>query len=144
MSKLLERAKVKRENAENSYKKIQLNDAYLDDCCYNLQQAVEMTLKYLVELSGQAYVENHDLRAQLNLLNRRNVSIPSEQELRNMAETINNWETSSRYKDSFTALIQDVDDVRFFVDALIKEADSKTTVNPLRPLSVFPSTKHTQ
>lgn len=47
MSKLLERAKVKRENAENSYKKIQLNDAYLDDCCYNLQQAVEMTLKYL-------------------------------------------------------------------------------------------------
>lgn len=103
-----------------------------------------MTLKYLVELSGQAYVENHDLRAQLNLLNRGNGSIPYEQELRNMAETINNWKTSSRYKDSFTALVQDVDDVRFFVDALIKEADSKTTVNPLRPLSAFPSIKYTQ
>ncbi len=53
-----------------------------------------------------------------------------------MAETINNWETSSEYKDSFTVLIQDLDDVRFFADALIKEAGSKTTVNPLRPLIV--------
>lgn len=29
MGKLLERAKIKRENAENSYKKIQLNDAII-------------------------------------------------------------------------------------------------------------------
>ena len=34
MSKLYERAKVKLENAKNSYKKIQLNDAYMDDCCF--------------------------------------------------------------------------------------------------------------
>ena len=73
MSKLYERALVKLENAENGYKKISQNDAYLDDCCYNLQQSIEMMLKYCVEMSGESYVENHDIRAQINKLDKKGV-----------------------------------------------------------------------
>lgn len=38
MSKLLRRAKVKLQNVENNYAKIGVDDAYLDDCCYNLHK----------------------------------------------------------------------------------------------------------
>lgn len=142
MSKLLERAKVKRENAENSYRKIQQNDAYLDDCCYNLQQAVEMTLKYLVEMTGQVYVENHDLRAQMNLLDKAGVRLPYENELRNMASTINSWEASSGCRNSVTALLQDIDCVKCYADALIQEAEEKTTIKgSLGMLNSFPDRK---
>ena len=55
MSKLLERAKVKLENAQNDYDKIQKSDAYLDDCCFNLQQAIEFTLKYIVEMNFASF-----------------------------------------------------------------------------------------
>ena len=111
MSKLFERAKVRLENAHNSYRKIQQNDAYLDDCCYNLQQAVEMMLKYCVELTGQSYVENHDIRAQLNKLDTQGVKLPFEEDLRKMAPTINEWEAKSRYSESFIATIQDINTV---------------------------------
>ena len=40
-----------------------LDDAYIDECCFNLQQVVEFTLKYIVEMSGEEYIENHDIRA---------------------------------------------------------------------------------
>ena len=66
MSKLLKRAKVKLHNALHNYHLIAEDDAYLDDCCYNLQQAMELALKFLVEIHGEPYIRNHDLRAQLN------------------------------------------------------------------------------
>ena len=70
MSKLLARAKAKKSSAENSYNNMSLDDAYIDECCFNLQQAIEFTLKYLVEMSGERYIENHDIRAQINKLNK--------------------------------------------------------------------------
>lgn len=66
MSKLLRRAKTKYNNAQNSFSRIAEDDAYADDCYYNLQQCIEFTLKYLIEVNGKRYVENHDIRAQLN------------------------------------------------------------------------------
>ena len=111
MSKLFERAKVKLENARNSYGKIQSNDAYLDDCCYNLQQAIEMMMKYCVELSGQEYVENHDIRAQINRLGEKKNDVPQIDRLRELAPTINEWEGKSRYTESFTATIEDINEV---------------------------------
>lgn len=123
MSKLLARAKVKRENAENSYNKMSEDDAYRDDCCYNLQQAIEMTLKAIVELHGEQYAENHDVRANLNILNRNEIKIPDEKEIRSMASTIYGWETESRYKDSFVSLQEDIDQARIIADHLIEYCD---------------------
>ena len=50
MSKLLARAKVRLKNAQNDYYYLSVDDAYVDDCCYNLQQCIEYCLKYIVEL----------------------------------------------------------------------------------------------
>ena len=124
MSKLLARAKVKRMNAEYDYRNISVDDAYIDDCCYNLEQAIEFSLKYIVEMNGEKYVENHDIRAQLNKLKSIGAYIPCDKELRLYASTINSWEVETRYNDDFVALLDDINDIKDIADALIEYCDS--------------------
>ncbi|MBQ4571039.1 MAG: HEPN domain-containing protein [Bacilli bacterium] len=124
MSKLLARAKAKRFSAENSYNNITVDDAYIDECCFNLQQTIEFCLKYLVEMAGEVYPENHDIRSQINRLKKLNQYIPCEDKLRLLASLINSWEVETRYSDSFTALLEDIDDVRVIADEIIKYCDS--------------------
>ena len=111
MSKLLSRSKISLEHAKTDYLKINSNDCYMDSCCFHLQQAIEFLLKGIVEMNGAAYAENHDVRANLNILNRIGVEIPCEKELRVLASTLYSWETESRYKDSFIAATKDIDEV---------------------------------
>lgn len=124
MSKLLARAKAKRFSAENSYHNMALDDAYIDECCFNLQQVVEFTLKYIVEMSGEEYIENHDIRAQINKLKKMDVYFPCEDELRKLASVINSWEVDTRYNDNFVALLDDINEVREIADKLISYCDS--------------------
>ena len=124
MSKLLARAKAKRFSAENSYNNITVDDAYIDECCFNLQQTIEFCLKYLVEMAGEVYPENHDIRSQINRLKKLNQYIPCEDKLRLLASLINSWGVETRYSDSFTALLEDIDDVRVIADEIIEYCDS--------------------
>lgn len=128
MSKLLSRAQVALENAEHNYKLIQQDDAYLDAACYNIQQAIEFALKFLVEMTGQQYAENHDIRANINILNRVDYHISYEAEIKNMASTLYSWETETRYKDSFVAVIADVENAFAYARALVDEAQKRIRV----------------
>lgn len=125
MSKLLSRAHVSLENAEHNYGRIGLDDCYMDACCYNLQQSIEFSLKFLVEMTGQQYAENHDVRANLNILNKMDYHVPNEKELRNMASTLYSWETESRYRDSFVVAIEDVEEAFVYARSLLMEAKKK-------------------
>lgn len=125
MSKLLARAKAKRSSAENSYNNMSIDDAYIDECCFNLQQAIEFSLKYLVEMAGEHYIENHDIRAQMNKLKKLDKFIPCEEKLRLMASTINSWEVDTRYNDNFVALLEDINEAKFIVDELIEYCEQQ-------------------
>ena len=124
MSKLLARAHVKFRNAEFDYTNIGTDDAFLDDCCYNLQQCIEFALKYIVEMNGENYVENHDVRSQLNKLKTMDVELPFFSSIRRLASTLNDWEVESRYNDDFTALIEDVEDARRLAREMLQYCDS--------------------
>lgn len=124
MSKLLARAKVKYKNALNDYYQLSLDDAYVDDCCYNLQQCIEYCLKYIVELNGENYIENHDVRAQLNKLKELDVKLPFEEEIRKNASLLNSWEAESRYNDDFIALVEDINDIKELANKIIEYSDS--------------------
>lgn len=124
MSKLFSNAKVYYEHAESDYKKIYENDSYMDSCCFHLQQTIEFLLKGIVELNGLRYAENHDIRANLNILNRENIDLPCEKELRLKADTLYKWETESRYKDSFIAAIKDIEEVMECAHVLFKYIES--------------------
>ena len=125
MSKLLARAKAKRSSAENSYNNMSIDDAYVDECCFNLQQVIEFSLKYLVEMAGENYVENHDIRAQMNKLKKLGKFIPCEEKLRLLASTINSWEVETRCNDNFVALLEDINDVKKIADELIEYCDKQ-------------------
>ena len=125
MSKLLARAKAKKFNVDNSYHYLSVDDAYIDECCFNLQQAIEFTLKYLVEMNGERYIENHDIRAQIKKLKQLGKYIPCEEKLRVLASTINSWETETRYNDNFVALLEDIDEVMKMAEELIEYCDKQ-------------------
>ena len=127
MSKLLARANAKKFNVDNSFKFISLDDAYVDECCFNLQQAIEFSLKYLVEINGENYVENHDIRAQINKLKKMDKFIPCEEKLRLLASTINSWEVETRYNDNFVALYEDIIEVKEIMNQLITYCESLTS-----------------
>lgn len=142
MSKLLSRSKIALEHAHNDYKKINLNDCYLDSCCFNLQQCIEFLLKGIVEMNGFSYAENHDIRANLNILNRANIEIPCEKELRLMASTLYSWETESRYKECFIAAIKDIEEVFHIAGILTKYIYSQVNVIEVKEME-FPTKKLT-
>ena len=56
----------------------------------------------------------------LNILNNNQISIPYEKELRVLANTLYQWETESRYNDSFVAAIADVDEAMTYADGLFE------------------------
>lgn len=141
MSKLLSRAKVCYANAEFDYRKMMEDDCFVDGCCYNLQQSIEMSLKFLVELAGEAYAENHDIRANLNKLRFLNVVVPGEEKLRAMASTLYSWETESRYKESFVASIADIEEAFPLAQALLEHADAQIKKEPAAPAAVFPENR---
>lgn len=128
MSKLLARAKTKKFSADNSYNYISVDDAYIDECCFNLQQAIEFCLKYLVEMCGEKYIENHDIRAQMNILKRLEKYIPCEEQLRQMASTLNSWAVETRYNDNFVALIEDIEDAKVIAEELILYCDKQVSI----------------
>lgn len=142
MSKLFSRAKIAYEHAQSDYLKIYEDDAYLDDCCFHLQQTVEFILKGIVEMNGLRFAENHDIRANLNILNRAEISISCEPELRAKAEILYRWETESRYKDSFIAAVKDIEEIMecikvlfTYVEANILMRDAEEKPFPDRKLS---------
>lgn len=137
MSKLLRRAKTKLSGAYHSYRNIAEDDAFADDCCYNLQQCIEFTLKYIVEMHGKKYVENHDIRAQLNILKKIGITLPKEKELRLYAVTLNSWEAESRYNDNFVSLEDDIQEIFQIASALVEFADSLAIQEDLQKIDVF-------
>lgn len=137
MSRMLTRAKHRLIGAKNYRTYAGNDDSFVDSLCFDVQQSLEFVLKALVELHGADYVENHDIRAQLNKLDSLGVEVPYAQELRNMSVTINSWETESRYKDSFIATLSDVDKVIFITEELINFADSFIQVETLTEVDAF-------
>ena len=78
-------------------------------------------------MSGEFYVENHDVRAQLNKLKSLGVDLPFFDSVRALASTLNSWEAESRYNDDFTALMEDVEDARKLAKDLLDYCDGLVT-----------------
>lgn len=132
MSKLFSIAKINLEHARADYQKLATDDCYLETCCFSLQQSIEFLLKGIVELHGETYAQNHDIRANLNILHRIDVQIPYEKEIRGMANTLYQWETESRYKDSFMAAVADVEEAFIYAQALLECALNNIEINDVQ------------
>lgn len=98
---------------------------------------MEFALKALIELNGEKYVANHDIRAQLNKLQSLGVDVPHKEELRNMALTINSWEVESCYKDSFVAAMDEVEKVMQYTEDIIRYIETFITKDECERINAF-------
>jgi hypothetical protein len=111
--------------AEVSQKDI--NEDVYDWACENAESFAHVHFGWDGEYSDEEYeeyIENHDIRAQINKLKKMNVYFPCEDELRKLASVINSWEVDTRYNDNFVALLEDINEVREISDKLISYCDS--------------------
>lgn len=108
MSKLLNRAITKLDGAEVAWSKRYVGDAYVDATCFNIQQSMEMALKYLIELSGNSYPRSHRIEALISVLDNIGVNAFQIDEIRDKAAMYSRWESDSMYLDDFVVLSSDV------------------------------------
>ena len=124
MSKLINHGKVRLGSARELYKRSvqepDMSDYYIDMCCFDYQQSMEFFLKGIVELLGEKYVVNHDLRANVNKIYSVKTDNPEIKRvidelddtltiIRQYATTFNEWETKSRYEETFAAVSKDIE-----------------------------------
>lgn len=64
---------------------------------YHLQQAIELTLKYLLEQDGVEYPKTHDIDQLIRLGNEHEVDMHLSEYIDEHAEMFSQWEAKSRY-----------------------------------------------
>lgn len=84
------------------------DELYLDICCYHIQQAIEKIIKCSVELKGVRYPYEHSISKLYSVY--VEAGWPEYRDLRMMAGTLTDWESSARYKDSFAATVSQLSD----------------------------------
>lgn len=97
-------------NAKTKIKSVDLAIDYLEDTqfnfsgeiCFNIQQILEFTIKYVLEVKCVKYRRSHDIEYLFDLLSSVCELSDVAMRLRNVANKITKWETSSRYDEGFT------------------------------------------
>lgn len=84
------------------------DELYLDICCYHIQQAIEKVMKCSIELKGFRYSHEHSITKLYGEY--VNAGWLEYKDLRMMAGTLTDWESSAEYKDSFAATISQLAD----------------------------------
>ena len=73
------------------------DDAQLNFVGYHLQQAVELTIKYLLEQSGVEYPKTHDVDQLIRMAAEAKVDLCLSEYMEDHAEMFSQWEAKSRY-----------------------------------------------
>jgi HEPN domain-containing protein len=75
----------------------EMDEAFLNDTAYNLQQCVEMTLKAFLECVGVTVPETHQLRKLINMSRDNGSPVIITDWIREHAGEITEWEAETRY-----------------------------------------------
>ena len=94
---LLHRAITSCNAAQLLREHLDIDELFLNQIAYNIQQAYEMTIKYVLELNGVAYPKTHDLDQLIRIANENKVDLLLNEYLDEHSEMISQWEAKSRY-----------------------------------------------
>ena len=111
MRSLYDRYKVAKVNAFDNLKKSCGDDAFIDACCFQTQQALEFLIKYKLNDLGVSYKKSHDIEYLFSLLQQEGVTFSKERELLISASKVTSWETTYRYGDGITTTLNAIHDV---------------------------------
>ena len=73
------------------------DELYLNLAGYHLQQAVELTIKYLLENEGVEYPYTHDIDQLIRLANENHVELFTGGYIDEHSEMLSQWEAKTRY-----------------------------------------------
>lgn len=73
------------------------DDVYLNYVGYHLQQAVELSLKYQLEMSGILYPKTHDVDQLIRIGNENRADLITSEYIDDHAEMFSQWEAKTRY-----------------------------------------------
>ena len=73
------------------------DEAYLNYVGYHLQQAVELSIKYQLELNGVEYNKTHDIEQLIQLAKASGVELFITDYIDDKAEMFSSWEAKTRY-----------------------------------------------
>ena len=108
MSTMYSRSKVMFEQAVMALGKVAEDDAYFDIACFETQQAIEFLLKAVLLEEGVAYGKTHHIGQLLELVLGTGLTFEIQDVLELLADTITDWEESSRYGKGIRTTVQTV------------------------------------
>lgn len=95
---LFDKAKQNLKVAESIYSAIAINDeAYLNYVGYHIQQALELSIKYMLEMNGVNYPKNHNIDQLIRLANINNVALYLNEYIDDHSEMFSLWEARTHY-----------------------------------------------
>ena len=95
---LFDKAKQNLKVAESIYSTIAINDeAYLNYVGYHIQQALELSIKYMLEMNGVNYPKTHDIDQLIRLANINYVELYLNEYIDDHSEMFSLWEARTRY-----------------------------------------------
>ena len=83
------------------YSELIADEAYFNYVGYHLQQAVELSMKYLLEKNGVEYSKTHSIEQLIKLGNESNIDLHITEYIDNKAEMFSSWESQTRYIISY-------------------------------------------
>lgn len=120
---LLEKAQANLQVAEVSLN-VSSDDAIINIVAYHLQQAVELALKHILEISGIRYPKTHAIEELVELLP-KDVSEISDI-LGDSAYMFTSWEAKTRYVKGFRVSLKEIDRGMQKTRAVLQEAECYT------------------
>jgi HEPN domain-containing protein len=108
MSTMYSRSVAMFEQSKNALGKVSVDDAYLDVSCFETQQALEFLIKAILQENGIVYGKTHDIRYLLGLMEEIPFTFEKIESLDLLADTITDWEESSRYGKGVRTTVQTI------------------------------------
>ena len=108
MSTMYNRSIAMFEQSKKALSSINIDDAYMDIACFETQQAIEFLIKAILLENGIEYSKTHDIRYLLSLLEQTGFEFEKMEALDTLADTITDWEQSSRYGKGIRTTVQTI------------------------------------
>lgn len=118
MSTMYSRSVAMMEQARNALKHVNEDEAFLDVSCFETQQAIEFLIKAILLENGIPYDKSHDIRYLMDKLTEINFTFEKIDSLDLLADTITDWEESSRYGKGVRTTAQTIQRVHNIYNSL--------------------------
>lgn len=125
MSELLEKSRKRLIMAKIAYNLEEYSNDYMYDIiCFDLQQSIEMSLKFVLEITANKNVRTHDITILLESVEKIDFKFTEKELLFNMSDTLTVWETKSRYKDGFKTTKYNIDRAIRLAESMIEDIEN--------------------